>query len=370
MKGEEDAPSLQAVAAGFLPVTLSREEAASASGTDGEWPGHVLVRLGGTPPSISGRVVDAKGTPQPGVKVWVEDTTLFARIQGRAMAVEGLMGGGPTRDELRERLMKHPSREEAFHEYRRTSTRFWPFAMTDENGAFELEGLLERDYLVRALDMKTLLMIEQGSVAAGSHDVLLRLPAEALHPTVAGRVIDRNGDPIPDVDIHPAIDAHTQKTGRGSSVRHASVEGTTTDDQGRFTLENVPRDFAYLRMDGDEILPSEFGRGEAGLGSVWAGSMLEVEIVVNRRMHFKVELSDSGQADRIAVLDGKGRRLMIQLFTGDGRTSSDTVDLKAGASEVLAISDAAETLVLYSDNAEVKRIAMGLRAGEVNIIRP
>ena len=53
------------------------------------------------------------------------------------------------------------------------------------------------------------------------------------------------------------------EAGRGSTM-HRTVEGTRTDRDGRFTLENVPKSLVYLRLDGEHCLPLEYGRNVEG----------------------------------------------------------------------------------------------------------
>src|SRR5262249_28760175 len=162
------------------------------------------------------------------------------------------------------------------------------------------EGLLDRDYELRAMDAKTLLRIEEKGVRAGRSDVELRLPADGLYPRVAGRVLSRKGQPIAGARVFPMCDAFQARLkGEIVSTSHDALEGVTTDAEGRFELVNVPRSLVYLRIDGEELIPLEYGRYVEGDKRFERTTVKELprerieklEIAVERRCHLQVTLA-------------------------------------------------------------------------------
>ena len=138
------------------------------------WPAEVVLQLGAPAGTLTGRVVDADGEPMSGVKVWLDDSTSFGRSSDGLVAVETLLGGGEG---------------------------FWNFVRTAADGTFELDGLLERDYRLQAVDSRTLVSVESGPVSAVDSPVELRLPTRDVHERVAGRVVTSSGAAIPGVSV-------------------------------------------------------------------------------------------------------------------------------------------------------------------------
>src|SRR5262249_30871870 len=97
--------------------------------------------------------------------------------------------------------------------------------------------------------------------------------------------------------------------------------------------------------------------------------MDQLRIVVGLRLHLRVEASAAQPGDRVAVLDEKGAPLMINVFRGRSRNTTEDVELKEGRSDTLAVPDTATTLVLKRGETIVSRTPLALTAGEVNVVR-
>jgi RNA polymerase sigma-70 factor (ECF subfamily) len=329
--------TLVAVKPGYLPASF---EAPTDAGGSPAWPASVTLRLGGTPLAIAGRVVDPRSEPLEGMSVWLADPTLFGALERGLRQVEGLLAS-----------------EEA---------RAWHSVTTDARGHFRIEGLLPRSYRLRAMDPATLLRTEDGPFAAGEEGVLLRMPSDGLYERVAGRVLSRSGKPVGGAEVFPMCDAFRTEVKPGmASTSHASVEGTRTDAEGRFELRRVPKNLVYLRIEGEGLIPLEYGRG----GELPADRIERLEITVDRRCHFKVELTDPAAADEVAVLDAEGNELILNIFVGDGRRENERAPIAEGLSHTLAVSDAGRTLVLYLQGKEVGRVPLALEPGEMKEIR-
>ena len=171
-----------AVKRGHLPTRLDLEEADLGD--------HLVLRLGGEPLAISGRVVDDDGEPLAGIGVWARDLTRLGNVVLR----EG----------------KAVSRYETTVEERLRDKSAARGAITAEDGTFVLPGLLDRDYDIQVFDTATSLLGTGWVLAAGSDDVELVLATGGDVERVAGRVISAGGEPIAN-----ATSPCTVRPGRG-----------------------------------------------------------------------------------------------------------------------------------------------------------
>ncbi len=347
---EVDDTRLLAVKAGFLPG----EARAPSSDSDGRpvWPEHVIVRLGDEPLSIAGTVVNARGEGVEGIRVWVDDPTFFGGIRdddgGRfpeLTFVETELAG---------------------------SDRAWPYVETDASGRFRLDGLLNRDYAIVAMDVGSLSKSKASVVAAGERRARIVLTLDDSYEVLRGRVVDRRGDPVAGVHVTPMCDAYVKRIhGQRVETQHATVPGVGTDEEGRFTITNVPKDLVYLRLDHPNTIPLEWGRGvEGGLYSLVGEDFDDVVVPITRRCHFQVELRTANDATAFEILDANGDALQVSEFLGNGRREGIRIDLIDGASNQLAVGDSAATLVLYLGEEEVKRMPLQLDSEAPTTIRP
>ncbi len=349
---------LLAAKAGLPPVRLERP--------DTGWPDFVLVWLPALPQTIRGRVLDEHGEPLAGIKVWVTDPTAFARLEGSGALTEGLASGALTMSAAMAELRASGERDP--QEFlRRTPVVMWPWTRTDERGEFTLTGLLERSYDLRAMRDENLLWADLPGVRAGSAGVEMRLPTAACFGELAGRVVTGAGQPVPGVRV--ALMGDVLKV--GGNTMHAQAMHTRSDAEGRFVLREVPHRHAYLRLDGESILPLEYGRGvDGGLLELAGARPTEVTVTVSVRVHVQVELARPDLATALRVLDGNGRRLDIDVFEGRSRSTYDELQLQDGRTPVFVVPDAAVTLVLMrQDGTEAQRHPLVLVPGDVNRLR-
>jgi RNA polymerase sigma-70 factor (ECF subfamily) len=333
---------VRALAPGHLPAEVR------AVGRDQEgrarWPEPLVLELGSAPLAIEGRVVDERGEPLAGRRVWIADEALFGGRMfdpGRGpelVTTEALLAGrGPG----------------------------WSYAESDGDGRFVLEGLVPRDYRVAVMDASTLQRAEAADVAAGRRDLVLVLPSGELFARLAGRIVDSHGAPVPGAQVFPMCDAYEQRfEGNVMRTEHQTVAGVATDAEGRFALERVPKDLVYLRIQGSDVIPLEWGRKLAGGLARLAGERAEeLEIAVERRCHFQVVLAVPGEAEELGALDHDGQEMVVSQFHGNGRDDRERHALIEGRSAMLAVGDRAAELVLYRAGAEVRRVSIRLVPG-------
>lgn len=324
-----DDARLVAAVRNYRPAIVERFDAVvkEANGR----PAPVRLVLGGPTLEIHGRVLDAAGEPVPGWQVAIDEGTPVS--VGRVPAVTA------------ERMARDS----------------WDDVVTDAEGRFTLEGLLERDYRVKAWNGRSLLVVRSESVPAGTDDLELRVPAGALHPRVAGRVVSRDRLPIAGVTVHASLVTERMEGG----MTWITGASTTTDADGRFELADVPREEVDLLLSGDAILSRRFALDEGA-------PLEELLIEVERRCHFRLELGADaeGAPDAVQVLDADGARLDITSFSGRGSWSSSRLELAAAGGLVHAVSESARTLVLWRGGEEIGRRELHLTPGTVTVIEP
>ncbi len=268
-------------------------------------PAQTLV-LGATPLAIAGTVVNEDGEPQSGWVVRLRGGTEFGGFTFPPDTVESLGGAGGL------------------------------FA-TDPDGAFRIPGLLDRDYVLWAHHYDTFENFHSSPIPAGTEDVVLEIPAGAMHERVRGTVVSRNGSPVPDVRVTLHIYMH-RREGSSSSKGGAS---TTTDEAGAFEIADVPVESAYLAVASDDIVPVSYE-----IGPEDHPEALVVEVAVRR--HFRVTASgDHPENAFVQMLDASGQPLPLFVFEASGWSSRDAIPLDGGRTPIHSVSeDAVELRVL------------------------
>ncbi len=332
------ADKLTAIAPGLAPTSF---EPPSENG-ELLWPSFVELVLEQPTLSLVGRVEDVTGAPLAGVRVFVSDPTVFGVIGRSPATFETLFAPGEGG---------------------------WRYVESDERGEFELAGLLDREYVVRAHDSRTLLRVDSVPVRAGTRRVVLKLPTDQLYPRVAGRVLSKRGRPIEGAEVFAMCDALSLEFGgRPISTHHDGLAPVATDADGRFELKHVPMSLAYLRINGANILPLEYGRyvdgdarfANASVRELPRATIESLEIRVDARCHMQVELGLRDLADSLAVLDERGVELELSLFEAGARREGLRQPLHDGRSAMLSVPESGRTLVLLKAGVEVTRSAIEL----------
>jgi RNA polymerase sigma-70 factor (ECF subfamily) len=329
--GAEDAVELVAIHPGHLPGR-ARAERDPASGKPA-WPRVLVLRLGGEPFKLTGRVVDGEGVPRVRLRVWIEDPTRFG-ILGvddvatvESMLFEGVGGGDD----------------------------FWRWCETDADGRFALGGLLDREYRIGMIDEHTLETARVGPYPGGARDVEIvftRTPVRKL----AGRVLSSRGNAVAGATV--SLMAHTF-----GGVSTAIDDGRRVSDaDGKYAFEKVGGSELELWVQGDDIVPQ--------LVHVPASSGDQAfDVTVEVRCHFKVVLTqDAKLADGFRVLDAEGGILDLLEIAPGGVLTGKQGSLIEGRSPALGVVDRASTLVLLQGGAEVRRISIRLVPGTLNRI--
>lgn len=285
--------------------------------------------LGDEALSIHGRVLWADDKPAKGWSVGLLDPTVIDPYRIPSKTAEDLAG---------------PKKQRA---------------KTGKAGDFTLGGLSERTYRIRAYDSRTLLAIESDAVQAGEQELVLRVPEDAFHERLEGRVLAHDGVPL--ADVHVGANLVTSRTPSGFT----SIGGPSgrTDEDGVFVIEQVPRRHVYLTASGDDVLSESLDLDESTPSK-------GIEILLYRRCHMRFEWQGTEPPPTaMGVLDAAGEALSLVIRTKQSMMSMSREDLEDGRSRVVSVSEAAATLVLYRDGEELERIPLTLAPGEVNVIR-
>jgi hypothetical protein len=271
-----------------------------------------------------------------GAKVWITDPVVLGHESGDVLLAETVLG--------------------------RSDRPFWAFVMTGDGGRFELQGLSDRRYHLRALDPRTLVACSPVEVGAGSHDLELVLDA----PTFArlrGRVVARDGTPLAGVTVtlqRPALEVQVPG---GTRDEWATGERVRTGPAGEFSFENVPRQDVEVFAQGDDIM--------------FSGRMLtpdvdpeQLVLQVDRRLHLQVELDQpTDRADEVRILDAAGVPMLLRVMRGDTAFTERRALIVDGRTQILSLGEGAQVAVFYGAGIEVGRKPVQLQPGEVTRLR-
>jgi RNA polymerase sigma-70 factor (ECF subfamily) len=342
---EIEGRTLRALKEGFLPVELS---CATPSARDIDaWPDPLLLVLDAETLSISGRVVDDLGAPVADADVRVLDVTPLGEVD-----LEFADKRFPQNATVESLIRSRPD----LHQFGWLSTK------TDAQGRFVHDGLLAKSYRLRAFDPKTMALLITQPCTPPRADLELVLTNPSRRARIAGRVVDRDGQPIAGARVTPWISYAGTKDKIGlSGVPVAS------EVDGRFELRQ-------LSLEVDELLVSLKDSPDSKKVQLAKEASVEaITVQMARGCHLKVDLSASSiQADSFTVVDEKGKMLgfMIQRPDNVTMTGEQSLPLIDGRSEAVGTSDAAVKLVLWMNGKQVAEIPLHLVPGQLNVIRP
>ncbi len=358
-----------AVKAGYLPANLERPYSSTVA--NGGWPDFVELELGGPPLTLKGRVVDAEGEPVRGSRVWLKNTTRFGTIGIMPTSFENLMDGAnvPPETVEAERMLPDTDGESMWKSTvgGAPSNAAWHWKLTDSEGHFEFGGLYDRSYRVNVLDMDSLVSFTSEDLQPGAEVALIELPEAELFEELQGVVVNQSGAPMKGVRVTLRADPYDESSrvfgGTTQLIMTINREQTSTDDQGRFHFERVPRHGIRLTFESDEIVPTVRSLSE------FEANPTAIEIEVDARCHVSIELETPGMADRFEFEDADGGHLSVHVISETSHSSSTSGDFVNGRSGVVSVSGRATQLVLMLGNAEVERLPLTLFPGELNEIR-
>lgn len=332
---DDDRTELRAVKAGALPA---RHTLPPFDELERETPAPIVLRLGGAPLTIRGRVLDEDGAPIAGVDVEFGSLTPF----GQKRSEDGR--GGMTWGLDFETLMRGEE----------TGAQSAP---TNERGEFEITGLLDRSYDLTVHDANTLRRVRLDGVRAGASAVELRLPAAKGLVRVAGRVAGKNGEPIAGVDVRAGYEVP------GSFAR--LTKAVRTDERGHFEFTALATEGLGFQVIGERIF-IVFWRAVKPGEDVGA-----LELVASRRAFVQLDLTGrAGFADHFSAVDAHGEACRMMQFEGPAIFFPERAEIDAEKSAVVAVEEDTRTIVLWNEDKEVARVPVNVVAEETVVVRP
>jgi RNA polymerase sigma-70 factor (ECF subfamily) len=306
------AAELRAGAEGFLAATY-RPLAGEP------WPAFLELTLRDVPLEISGRVLDGQERAIQGHVVWIQNPTVFGESEEGVVVAESIASGG---------------------------TDYRVRAVTDERGRFTLGGLAARKYRIRAMDPDTALIVDTELVDAGDDDLKVVFLDELYRPTLTGRVLGPNGEPVAGVGVRVETPAMTMP---GTEMEMMAIGvSTTTRDDGSFTIARVPHAVDSLYVSSDQVMRTSY--------DLQRDEERDIVIRVERRVHIHVIAApDLPHDTTLSILDGEGQALGLTRRIGRAYTQSRAHVLKDGAFDIVSCSATARTLVLTSEGVEFLR---------------
>jgi len=219
------------------------------------------------------------------------------------------------------------------------------YALSGANGAFELSGLFDREYELRAHQPATTRLGGPWNVRAGAGEVELVLRAELGERRVAGRVVRTNGEPLAGVEVR----ARRPTSGVGPPRVPHLPSHRTTDADGHFEFASLVADGAQLELLHPGILLAPIALDGLNLD----GLRLEVALLCD----VNVDLRDGAlKPTHAKFLDQRGATLQVLRPSGPYAQLVERVRLEDAGSGLLRVPETARTLVLLDEERELARI--------------
>ena len=323
---------LIAVTKGHLPVIESPESYAE-DGTP-KWPESVELVLGGPALTIRGHLTRADGSAVTRGWVWAANP-LAVGTEACPVHVENII-------------------DDLMHTY-------WYRASTADDGSFELGALMDRDYVLRAMDRddRRMVMVESEPIGAGATDVVLTLPTDRPYPALRGRVETRYGEPLEGVDVTVVLNAWKAVDPRGERSVISSLPGHSvrTDDRGRFEF---PGGAGRFHVALAVTHPSSFGI-EIGLSAEPSSEPLR--IVLPQAAAVEIVVADTDRADSITFHRMDGEVVEVRRTQTTEERPLATVPLESGQSGTLWANDLVDYVSLWKEGEVIDEIEVELSPG-------
>ncbi|MBL8859968.1 MAG: carboxypeptidase regulatory-like domain-containing protein [Planctomycetes bacterium] len=278
----------------------------------------IQIVLGPPALSIEGTVMDADGAPLAG---W------------RVALVDGSHGGDPT---------SNPRTFEAL------AAGFYGYGpceiTTSAAGRFEIDGLFDRDYRLRAFDPKSMVNVESHPIRAGTRGVDLIIPKGTSVAHVSGHVVSKTGTPLNDVTV--TLLPHLDSNGR--PTMYAGSGSVKTRPDGTFDFEHVPRAGVDFTLAGTSVIPTRHAVEDMDLATT-------VTLVANRRCDFRVEgMPINGAGHALGALDSRGAQTPVSTFDWGMFSTSDFIQaVSTSSTRVYSVGENAVEFVLYGPEQQV-----------------
>jgi len=360
-----------AAKAGFRPARC--EVPGNGGKRREDWPQELVLRLGPAPQSVRGRVVDQDKKGIAGAEVWIVDPTPFGIAGVLPMQLEYLVAGGEVPKQaarMKVPFADEPTREDNFINQMsnpKEPSACWYFVTTDAEGDFELPGLLDRGYQLRALDPATGLSGDTNSASAfGGGHVEICIVRNEVWPELRGRVVSLAGKPIAGVSVEQTVVAFQNNArvpgGRFEGTALREGRRATTGADGTFVLRDVGKRFSIFSVHGDPIVPTSV----QGLA---VQDPANFTIVVEARCHCEVVLLDPAEADAVACVDAAGEGIDLAILRNNSNQFETDLTLHQGRSGLFVVGERAAKLLLSKNGKVVREIVITPDPGKTTTVQ-
>ncbi len=342
MLGMVDVDRLIAFADGWIPARVWAENQAGQL----VWPQPLVLRLDHAPLRIVGHVVDPDGEPVSGARVWITDPTVFAMREDTSFEMlETELGGySPAGD--------------------------WNWTETQSDGRFIIDGLEDRAYNLRVMQLESFVGARANQVLAGNETLTIVLDDVEPWELVAGRVLANDGQPLADINVEAnAFLFVSDYNGNGSRTTE-QVGATTTDAEGYFEFEQLTRETTMLRFNGEGVRYHDLYLNDWRGHTATTGNLDALEVVLSRRLYLQLDLDDANEADGFLVMDDAMQVQQVQVYEADENVRQTyNPSITSGRSSVVTVPEGVTTIVLTKNGTRLRTIEVNLVPGEVNRVR-
>ncbi len=321
------------------------------------WPQPLVLRLGGAPQTISGRVLFADGEPVPSPSVKIIDPEYLGDPSNSP-------GSEMSSVEFMARVNSRAT--EAGAEFSESSN----LSHADRQlGGFEVRGLQDRPYRLLVEQRGRLQWMISEPIAAGSRDVVLHLPAQPVWSGLGGIIVDRRGKSVAKASIW-----FTRKVGASPlsgttplAVPRGTIETArlSSDADGRFQRGPLSRQAQTILVQAPGIAhgtPFDLQQ---------LGDLRNLRLVVPVKTRARIAATPSSRAaDSASFFDAAGTKVAVTITHGDRAWGAGHFQLVEGQSEAMTVPDSAVALVLFAKGKEQGRMLVELVPGEIQVIHP
>lgn len=286
----------------------------------------LVIEIGGEALTIEGHVRDEEGGALVGWKVELAEGTSLGSAYTWA---EARAGGRPSPGSLE----------------------------TDALGSFVLDGLMDRDYRVKAWNQDTGLVLISDPVPAGTRNLELKIGQDAWCGPVEGVVVDARGWPVEDVLVRACFD--TFRRGRSGSYR--PFLDVRTDESGRFEIERMPRHHVFLNTSGAGIQSTRHDMDE---------HFPDGEVRLQARVECRVRLQTAPASDvrSVVFLDDQDEQVPARVeYTTHSAVTIDVRKKDEGFPTCTVPETAVKLEVTYADGS-TRVLSLDLRPRELTTL--
>lgn len=214
--------------------------------------------------------------------------------------------------------------------------------VSDADGRFELEGLLDRAYRLRLVDHESLQQIEV-TARPGTDELVVRATDEGMVEGLTGTIVDRDGAGVADVEIQ--LTAVLPGAEGESIFRRYATRPVRTDAAGRFVLPRVATDGTTLEVRGPDGMVQEHP-----LALLALDAPLEIELAARR--YLKI-VTGPGMPGGLRVTARRADTSTVELdhSLASPRGTNDSLKLLEGENPVVALGDDAVALEFWTKDA-------------------